>query len=345
MHFFKNNDHLNKEVITVISKLLEVPKRITILTHVNPDGDALGSSLGLYNLLIQDKHSVSVITPNSYPSFLAWMPNCSHVLIMEKDEKQATEAVRNAEIIFCLDFNDLNRVENIGEPYLESKAVKVLIDHHLQPAPFTDYTISVAETSSTSELVYEFACELNKKHLINKDVAECLYVGITTDTGSFSYACNYVKTYLITAELFKLGVDGEHIHRLVYDTYSENRMRLLGYCLSEKLKVFHNYHTAYISLTRNELDKFNYQIGDTEGVVNYALSIEGITLAVLFMEREGYVKISMRSKGEISVNDLARKYYDGGGHHNAAGGNSELTIEDTLIKFENLLPEIWLTMK
>ena len=332
---------MNKDVIKAIGDLLAVPKRIAILTHVNPDGDAIGSALALYNMLIQENHHVNVVIPNMYPSFLAWMPNCPKVLVMENDEADSIVAVQNAEIIFCLDFNDITRVENIAEHYNKSKAVKILVDHHLNPTSFTDYAITISKTSSTAEIIYDLACELNKKHLINKDVAECLYVGIATDTGSFSYACNYEKTYLVTAELFKLGINGEHIHRLVYDTYSENRMRLLGYCLSEKLKVFHNYHTAYISLTKDELDRFDYQIGDTEGVVNYALSIEGITLAVLFMERDGYIKVSFRSKGEISVNDLARTYYAGGGHHNASGGSSYDTMKETLNQFEELLPDIW----
>jgi phosphoesterase RecJ-like protein len=226
------------------------------------------------------------------------------------------------------------------DEFKSSKAVKILIDHHLDPAVFTDYTISKPATSSTSELIYEFLLALNKKQLINKEVAECLYTGIVTDTGSFSYSCNYEATYLIISELIKLGIDGEQIHRLVYDTYSEDRMRLLGYCLSEKLKVFQKYGTAYISLTKEDLKKFNFKIGDTEGVVNYALSIEGISVAVLFMERDGYIKLSLRSKGNISVETIARKYYDGGGHHNASGGSSYVGMEQTLKEFEKLLPEL-----
>ena len=332
---------MDQDVITAISNLLTVPKRIVIITHVNPDGDAIGSSLALYNLLIQDKHAVDVVIPNLYPSFLAWMPNCNKILVMENNAAEASRAVLNAEIIFCLDFNDIGRMDNVATSYANSKAAKFLVDHHPQPTDFTDYKISTTKTSSTSEIIYDLASALNKKHLINKDVAECLYVGISTDTGSFSYACNYEKTYLITADLFRIGIDGEHIHRLVYDTYSENRMRLLGFCLSEKLKVFHNYNTAYISLIKSELDNFNYQNGDTEGVVNYALSIEGISLAVLFMEKDGSIKVSLRSKGEVSVNDIARKYYEGGGHHNAAGGTSNLSMADALNEFERILPEIW----
>jgi bifunctional oligoribonuclease and PAP phosphatase NrnA len=314
--------------------------KIVIITHVNPDGDAIGSSLGLYNVLVQEKHRVTVITPNEYPSFLAWMPACNRILVDEMDHAKVSQVLADAELIFCLDFNGLNRMAGIGEAYTRSKAIKILIDHHLEPSHFTDHSISIAETSSTSELIYDLVVELGKKHLINKAVAECLYVGIATDTGSFSYACNHAKTFEITAELIKLGIDGEHIHRLVYDTYSEDRMRLLGYCLSEKLKVLPQYKTAYISLTKEDLAKFNYKVGDTEGVVNYALSIDGVTMAALFMERDENIKVSMRSKGNASVNDICRKYYEGGGHHNAAGGNSYVSMVETLAVFEKLLPVI-----
>jgi phosphoesterase RecJ-like protein len=331
---------LDKVSINKISDLTNSPKRIVIITHVNPDGDAIGSSLALYNVLIQENHQVNVITPNEYPSFLAWMKGCNNILVYTQETAKAEDAVQYADIIFCLDFNDVRRMENIGDVYTRSNAFKILIDHHVDPASFTDLIISRTKTSSTSELIYELILELNKKHLINIDVAACLYTGIVTDTGSFSYACNYVATYLIIAELYKYGIDGEQIHRLVYDTYSEERMRLLGFCLSEKLMVFHNYGTAYISLTKEDLKKFNYQVGDTEGVVNYALSIEGISLAVLFIEKDGYIKLSLRSKGNMSVDTIARKYYDGGGHHNAAGGSSYLEMEETLKGFENILPEL-----
>lgn len=331
---------MDKAVVKKIAELIKEPKRIVIISHVNPDGDALGSSLALYNILIQEKHQVSVVTPNEYPSFLAWMKGSKTVLVYTKETAKAAKAMQQADIIFCLDFNDARRMDVAMDEYTGSKAFKILVDHHLDPAVFTDLTISKSEISSTAELIYELVLALNKKHLIKKDVAECLYTGIVTDTGSFSYSCNYVATYLIISELFKLGIDGEQIHRLVYDTYSEDRMRLLGYCLSEKLKVFQKYGTAYISLTKEDLKRFNFQVGDTEGVVNYALSIEGISVAVLFMEREGYIKLSLRSKGNISVETIARKYYDGGGHHNASGGSSYVDMEHTLKEFEKLLPEI-----
>ena len=249
---------MDKAVVKKIAELIKEPKRIVIISHVNPDGDAVGSSLALYNVLIKEKHQVNVITPNEYPSFLAWMKGSKNIVVYSKETAKAAEAMMHADIIFCLDFNDARRMDVAMDDYTKAKAVKILIDHHLDPAVFTDYTISNPETSSTSELIYEFLLALNKKHLINKDVAECLYTGIVTDTGSFSYSCNYVDTYLIISELFKLRIDGEHIHRLVYDTYSEDRMRLLGYCLSEKLKVFQKYGIAYISLTKGRFKKVQF---------------------------------------------------------------------------------------
>jgi phosphoesterase RecJ-like protein len=339
LSFFKF-EKLNKNIINKIKELIQDRKRIAIITHANPDGDALGASLALYGILIQQKHQVTVVSPNEFPSFLAWMPYSEKVVIHKKDPVKASKIINNADIIFCLDFNDIKRIEKMEKDYTRSKAIKILIDHHLDTLKFTDYTLSETKTSSTSEIVYDLLIDLNKKSLINKSVAECLYVGIVTDTGSFSYSCNYQKTYLIIAELFNLGIDGERIHQLVYDTYSENRLRLLGYCLSEKLKVFHKYHTAYISLTKADLKKFNYKIGDTEGVVNYALSIDGVSMAALFMERDGNIKISMRSAGNISVNDICRKYYYGGGHRNAAGGNSYKSMKETLKDFKKLLTVI-----
>lgn len=330
---------MNKDIINKIQSLISSPKKIAIITHVNPDGDALGSSLALWGMLKRDGHDVTVITPNEFPSFLAWMPDSKDIVVYNQKHDKADDIIKKADIIFCLDFNDIKRMEKIAETYLKSSAVKFLVDHHISPSLFTDFTISDTNTSSTSELVYDLIIALNKKHLLNKEIAECLYVGIVTDTGSFSYACNYSKTYLIISELFKLGIDGENIHRLVYDTFSENRMRLLGYCLSEKLKVFKEYNTAYISLTNEDLIKFKYNTGDSEGIVNYALSVEGISMAALFIERGDHIKVSLRSKGDVQVNEIARKYYDGGGHYNAAGGYSYVSMEETLSEFEKIISD------
>lgn len=329
---------INKNFIDHVKKALQSSGRIAVISHVNPDGDAMGAALALYGILNKDKKDVSVIIPNEFPSFLSWMPFSGKVLIHKTNPSACRKAISEAEVIFCVDFNDIGRMDDLTEVFRESKSVKFLIDHHPDPSVFTDHTLSVIETSSASEIIYDLIVSLEKKHLIDKAIAECLYVGIVTDTGSFSYACNHAKTYEVIAELFRYGIDGEHIHRLVYDTFTENRMRLLGYCLSEKMKVFSKFKTAYISLTREDLKKFAYRNGDTEGVVNYALSVAGIELAALFMEREGHIKVSLRSKGTVSVNEITRKYYKGGGHHNAAGGYSYKSMEVTLNEFEELIP-------
>lgn len=332
--------NLDTSVIRIIKETLQTRRRIVIISHVNPDGDAIGSSLAFYHVLKNDGHDVSVVVPNNFPSFLAWLPDCDNIIVHKKDPEVAEKMIIDTEIIFCLDFNDIKRMGKIAEAYSRSKAQKFLIDHHLEPSKFTDYVISVKETSSTSEIIYDVVDRMGKKHLLDRNAAECLYVGIITDTGSLSYACNYAKTYEAIQYFISVGINGEHIHRLVYDTYSEDRLRLLGYCLSEKMKVFHEYGVAYISLTKEELKKFRYRIGDTEGVVNYTLSIEGIGIGFLFVERENVIKVSLRSKGEISVNEIAKKFFNGGGHFNAAGGELYGNLAEQLKRFEALLPEI-----
>jgi len=329
---------VDSAVFESIRQLLITPKRIVITSHVNPDGDAVGSSLGLYWFLSGLGHQVQVIIPNSFPSFLSWLPGCDRIVHHKGKSQESLQFIESAEVIFCLDFNALNRLDTLEESVRNSNGTRVLIDHHAQPVQEFDHLISIVETSSTSEIVFDFMDAFNVPHLIDKKIAECLFVGIMTDTGSFSFGCNYVNTFNIVARLISLGIDVEHIHRLVYDTYTESRMRLLGYSLSEKLKVLGNYHTAYISLTKKELRQFRHQIGDTEGIVNYALSIKGINLAILLIEREKYIRLSLRSKGKFSVNDLARQYFNGGGHKNAAGGNSYANMEQTLEKIHGLLP-------
>jgi bifunctional oligoribonuclease and PAP phosphatase NrnA len=311
---------------------------IVITTHYNPDGDAIGSSLALYHVLYQLGCNVAVIIPNDYPAFLKWMPGNEKLLVYEANPVLCDSLIAKAQMLFCLDYNALSRVKHFTKQLKEAKATKILIDHHIDPSDEFDFVHSRIGISSTSELLYEVITGMGYGNMIDKDVAECLFVGIMTDTGSFSYACNYSQTYEITASLIKRGIDAEHIHRLVYDTYSENRMRLLGFCLSDRLVVHAKFKTAYMWLSQSDLDKFDHQIGDTEGVVNYALSIEGITMAALFTERNDRIRISFRSKGDFSVNEFARKYYSGGGHRNAAGGDSFVNMEETLRKFEELLP-------
>jgi bifunctional oligoribonuclease and PAP phosphatase NrnA len=318
--------------------LLEKDQPITIVTHTNPDGDALGSSLGLFGFLKLSGYSnLKVITPNGYPSFLRWMPWQEEIIIADENPDSANAAILVASLVFCLDFNGLNRVNGLENILRQTSAKKILIDHHPQPTAEFDILFSYTGVSSSAELVYEFIVALGGEKQIDKRVAECLYAGIVTDTGSFSYACNEPRTYEITARLIALGVDGEHLHRLIYDTYSADRMRLLGYCLSEKLKMLPRQQAAYISLSAADLMRFNHQVGDTEGVVNYAMSIENINLAALFIEKEDHIKISFRSAGKVDVNQLARNHFNGGGHRNAAGGKSYLNLKDTTNLFEEIL--------
>ena len=321
-----------------ISEKLSQPLQILITTHTNPDGDAIGSSLALAFYLKKKNHRVHVMAPDPFPDFLAWMPGHEDILFFSRDQEKCISVIQQADMIIAADYNNFGRLNDAAPLVRQSKAVKVLIDHHLNASDEFDYKISISRISSTSELVYNFVEAMGDVHLLDKNIAECIYTGIITDTGSLSYACNYVKTYLIIAELFRLGIDGEHLHRLIYDTYSESRLRLLGYSISDQLIVMPEFNTAFITLSAADLQRFNHQIGDTEGVVNYALSIKDINLAALFMERDGLVKVSFRSKGNFSVDTLAKEHFNGGGHRNAAGANCDTTLEDTILKFRKILP-------
>jgi len=330
---------MNVKQIKEVKALLSKPKNIVIVTHWSPDGDAMGSSLGLYNYLIQLKHKVNVITPNDYPSFLFWLPGNKKVTDFSKNPKSAKTLVAKADIIFCLDFNSLKRIDKLGDEVGKSSAVKFMIDHHLQPEDFAKYMLHSIKACSTCELVFELIELMGHKKFMNKDIGNCLYTGIMTDTGSFRFPSTTAKTHKIIASLIEAGAENGEIHNRIYDGSTESRIKLLGFSLSEKLKVFKEYKAAYFSLTEEELERYQYQKGDTEGVVNYALSIDGIRFAAFFVERDGIIKCSFRSQGSFDVNVFARKHFSGGGHANAAGGMSELSMDKTLQKFEALLPE------
>jgi bifunctional oligoribonuclease and PAP phosphatase NrnA len=321
-----------------IKNLVEQSRKIVVTTHFNPDGDAIGSALALAGLLRKAGREACVMVPNDYPAFLKWIPGTEHVLIYRGNEARGNELLQQAELIFCLDFSALNRIDILEEPVRHAAAKKILIDHHLEPilADF-DYYFSEIQVSSTSELVYRFIEACGWTDLVDKDIASALFVGIMTDTGSYSFACNYPETFEVTATLLRAGINAEHIHRLVYDTYSENRLRLLGYCLSEKLAIWPELSTAYIALSQSELDRFKHQVGDTEGIVNYALSIENIKIAVFLTERQDRIRLSFRSKGDLSVNMIAREHFAGGGHKNAAGGDSFQSLPDTIDKLKLVL--------
>ena len=330
---------MNSNQVKGIKELLSEPKNIVIVTHWSPDGDAMGSSLGLYNYLKQKKHKVTVITPNDYPSFLFWLPGNKKVINFSNKGKEAKKAVAKAKIIFCLDFNSLKRIDDLGVEVEKSKALKCMIDHHLQPEDFADFMLHNIKACSTCELIFDFIELMDDKKFINKDISNCLYTGIMTDTGSFRFPSTSAKTHRIIAELINCGAENAAIHNRIYDDNTEDKLRLLGFCLAEKLTVLKEYGAAFFSLRTDELNHFNYKKGDTEGIVNYALSIEGIRFSAFFVERDNEIKTSFRSKGNFNVNLFARKHFNGGGHANAAGGSSDLTLDETIIKFVSLLAD------
>jgi len=326
--------------LAALKEFLEQPQKIVITTHHKPDGDAMGSSLGLYNYLIQQGHHTKVITPTDYPDFLAWMPGNGEVIIYTENTKESAELVANAELIFCLDFNTLSRINELGELVRASNAVKVMIDHHLEPEDFDDYRHWDINACASAQLVYDFIVnQLNNKQLINKDVATCLYTGIMTDSASFKLPNTTPGVHRIAADLIDLGAVNWHIHDLVYSNMSENRLRFLGHCLSNKLEVFPEFNTTLITVNREELEKYQVETGDTEGIVNYGLSLEGVRLTAFIVERKDKVKLSLRSKGEFPANEICKKYFNGGGHRNAAGGESTDTLEEVIKKFKLILAE------
>ena len=326
------------ENISKLKNLLTNPKQIVITTHRGPDGDAMGSSLAMFHLLKQFGHNVSVITPNHYASFLHWMPGNQDVLVFEGNEDEAQRITNDADLIFFMDFGDLSRISDFAEIVSSANATKILIDHHQDPdMRIADIIFSDTQSCSTAQIVYEIIDSMELSNHINKSIAECLYVGIMTDTGSFKYSSTTAKTHQIIAELIGVGIENAKIHELIYDNSSANRMRLLGYCLNEKLLLYPENNSAIISLTAKELDRFEFQKGDTEGFVNYALAIKGIRFATFIVEKEGVVKLSLRSKGDFKVNEIANKYFNGGGHINASGGVSQVSVDGTIKVIEEII--------
>ena len=308
-----------------IKDLLLDKSKILITTHVNPDGDAIGSSLGLYNFLIKLGHEVIVVVPNDYPDYLKWMKSDKKILNFSDNTDKVQELINDIQIIFCLDFNNLSRINELGKLIEKSNAKKVLIDHHLNPDDFYDFKYHDVNASATAELVYDLISYIDDD-LIDKDISDCIYTGILTDTGSFRFSSTTSKVHRIIAKLLDEGVKSEKIGKKIYESNSFDKLKLLGYSLSEKLEIICNGKVAYIVLTRKDLLNHNYRKGDTEGIVNYALSILGVNMAVLIIETKDRIKFSFRSSGNFSVHKFANKYFRGGGHKNAAGGS----IEDKL---------------
>jgi phosphoesterase RecJ-like protein len=324
---------MKKPNFAAFKALIKKSNNIVIVTHWSPDGDAMGSSLGLYNYLLKIKKKVTVIVPNEYPEFLKWLPGDNKVLNHQTDAGKVESVVKKADAVFTLDFNSYKRIEKLGEVIAASTAVKVLIDHHQQPEKFAKVVYHDVKACSTCEMVYNLIIGLGHKKLIDKKIAACLYTGIMTDTGSFRFPSVSSHTHLILADLIKCGAVPSQIHEAIYDTYAYNRLKLIGYSILQKMMVLPGKNVAYISLSEDELKQFNYQKGDTEGLVNYPLTMKGIKFSAYFAEMDGKVKISFRSKGKFDVNQFARTHFSGGGHINAAGGKSDLSLNDTIAKF------------
>ena len=331
---------MHKQIILLKSLIEEETKNIVIIPHKDADGDALGSSLALSSLLSQLNHNVKVISPNPYASFLNWMTKNNNVLIYSESNSKTERITNQSDLIFLLDFNSLSRIGDYSNIIKNSNAKRIMIDHHEDPDNnAANIIISNSKSSSTCELLYEVIIQLGYKHLINKDIANYIYTGIMTDTGSFKFPSTTARTHEIISDLILSGAENSKIHDLIYDNYSVKRVNLLGYSISKKLKVFKEYRSAIISLTKEDLSQFNFQKGYTEGIINYALSIKGIRFAVFIAEKEGLVKMSLRSKGNFKVNEIAKKYFNGGGHINASGGISNESIEKTIKKLENIFKE------
>ncbi len=329
---------MTENQIATLLSLLASPKKIAIIPHRNPDGDAMGSTLALYHFLLKLNHQPIVISPNEFPDFLAWLPSSEKVLIFEKDKVNTTEVLKSAELIFTLDFNALHRTGEMENVLAELKAPFIMIDHHQAPDDYALVTFSDTNYGSTCEMVFDFISVLNQKNQIDTTIATCIYTGIVTDSGSFKFPKTTAKTHRVVAELIDTGINNSEIHHLLFNNNSYESLQLLGKAL-QNLKVLKPHKTSYISLTQEELDQFHFKKGDTEGIVNYGLSIKNVILTAIFIENkeEGIIKISLRSTGDFDVNELARLHFNGGGHINAAGGKSLDSMKETILRFEEIV--------
>ncbi len=327
------------EQLEKVKELLLVPKKIVITSHRNPDGDAMGSSLGLQLFLNQFGHETTVVLPSDYPEFVAWMKGSEQILIHDDNPVESNIKLREADIIFVLDYNGLDRVDKMGEVIGSlDAATKIMIDHHLYPDDFCDFTFSDTTASSTCEMVYDFIVGMNEQEKLTIPLGECLYSGILTDTGSFKYSTSS-KLFRVVAGLKDMGVDDTKLQNLLFNSLPEKNLRLLGYCLNNCMEILPEYKTGIISLTKEDYEHFDIQRGDTEGIVNYLLMMKEIKLAAFITEQPTIVKISLRSKGDFSVQEIAKKHFRGGGHKNASGGASFKGLRSTINRFKKVLPE------
>mgnify|MGYP001001977012 CR=1 FL=1 len=330
---------IEQSKIDHFTKWFDRADKIVIVSHVGPDGDAIGSSLGLWHFFSSQGKTANVIVPNAFPDFLKWMPGSKDILLYDRYKEFADKLIAEADVICCLDFNAIHRIDAMGDAVLASPARKILIDHHLHPEDFCKIIISHPEISSTSELVFRLICRMGYFSDISREGAECIYTGMMTDTGSFTYNSNKPEIYTIISELIKKGIDKDLIYRKVNQVYSESRLRMMGYVLYEKMKVYPEQHAALITLSLEEMNRFHYVTGDTEGFVNLPLSIENVAFSVFIREDKDYVKISLRSVGDFPCNQFASRYFNGGGHKNASGGEFYGSLVDAVAVFEKGLEE------
>ncbi len=323
-----------------LKEKLKERKHIIITTHFKPDGDALGSSLALFHWLSAKGHDVKVILPSDYPYFLKWMPGAERCFIYTDNSALFDQFIADADLIFCLDFNGLGRTQEMAGALREAKGLKVMIDHHLDPDGFDDFRYWNPSAAATAQLIYTFITEFFQEgDFLTEDIATCLYAGIMTDTGSFRYKSTTAEVHRIVAELLELGVKSWLVHEHIFNSNTERRLNFLGFCLLNRLEVLPNYKTAIFAIGKDDLERFEIETGETEGLVNYALSIAGIRLAVLIIERDEAVKMSFRSLGDFPCNELSKKHFNGGGHLNAAGGMHEKPLGSALAKLKEILPE------
>ena len=324
-----------------VEKWFEKSDKLVIVSHVSPDGDAIGSSLGLYHFLLSQDKTVHVIVPNAFPDFLKWMPGAKDIIQYNRYKEFADKLINEADVLCVLDLNALSRLDDMQEVVRNSPARKLLVDHHLYPEDFARITISHPHISSTSELVFRLICQLGNFSDISKEGAECIYTGMMTDTGAFTYNSNDREIYLIIGELLSKGIDKDEIYRNVFNTASEGRLRLKGYVLCDKMQVFPEFRAALITLTREEQKKFHYMKGDTEGLVNIPLSIKDICFSVFLREdtEKDLIRVSLRSQGTFPCNKFSAQYFNGGGHLNASGGQHHGTLDEAIAVFEQAITE------
>jgi phosphoesterase RecJ-like protein len=338
--------NFQQESIQQLTELLATPKKLAIITHRNPDADALGSSLGWKFYLEKKGHKVSFVSPTAYTANLSWIPGTDNIIVCEngKGWKQCEKAMNEAEVIFCLDFNAITRLENMGQLVAKASAIKVMIDHHRQPEDFSKITFSDIAYCSTAEMIADIIADLGDENLIDATIAECLYVGLATDSGFFQFNNTTPNAHKVAALLLSKGARPDYVSEKINNIFHEARLRFFGYCLHNKLKLVNEGKVAYMMLSQAEIKQFNLQSGDSEGLVNYPFKIEGVVMSAFFSEEPDRIKISFRSRGNVDVNTFARNYFEGGGHRNAAGGKSTISLEETERKFLEVLSTIDLTL-